>query len=115
MDKAIRIYPWNYLFWMNKAQIQLELKDYRGALISSRKGTHLKHQYAEGLESQGMCYEYLEQPDSARICYLKAIDKYMKRLGKDPKNQFTRLNIALLYRFVGDSINSQNYLRSILN
>jgi tetratricopeptide (TPR) repeat protein len=113
IDKAIKIYPWNYLFYMNKAQLQLKLKDYKEALISARKGTEKNNQYAEGLEFQGLIYEYLGQPDSAKILYSKAIDKYKIRLNKNPDNQFTNRGIALLYAIIGDMNNSKAYLTDI--
>ncbi len=113
IDKAIKIYPWNYSFYMNKAQLQMKIKDYEEALISARKGTEKNNQYAEGLEFQGLIYEYLGQPDSANILYSKAIDKYKIRLNNNPDNQFTNREIALLYAIIGDMINSKAYLTDI--
>jgi len=115
IDKAIKIYPWNYLFYMNKAQLQLTLKDYEEVLISARKGTEKNNQYAEGLEFQGLVYEYLGQPDSAKILYSKSIEKYKIRLSENPDNQFINRQIALLYTFTGKINNTQIYLIDIPN
>ncbi len=113
IDKAIKIYPWNYLFYMNKAQLQMTLKDYEEVLISARKGTEKNNQYAEGLEFQGLVYEYLGQPDSAKILYSKSIEKYKIRLSENPDNQFINRQIALLYTFTGKINNAQIYLIDI--
>ena len=113
IDKAIKIYPWNYLFYMNKAQLQMKLKNYGEALISARNGTEKNNQYAEGLEFQGLIYEYLGQLDSAKNLYSKAIDKYKIRLSENPDNQLTNRKIALLYTIIGDTNNSKAYLTDI--
>ncbi len=113
IDKAIKIYPWNYLFYMNKAQLQMTLKDYEEVLISARKGTEKNNQYAEGLEFQGLVYEYLGQPDSAKILYSKSIEKYKIRLIENPDNQFINRQIALLYTFSGKINNAKTYLIDI--
>ena len=113
IDKAIKIYPWNYLFYMNKAQLQMKLKNYGEALISARKGTEKNNQYAEGLEFQGLIYENLGQLDSAKILYSKAIDKYKIRLSENPDDQLTNRKIGLLYTIIGDTNNSKAYLTDI--
>lgn len=115
IDKAIRIYPWNYLFHMSKAELQIELNDCRGALISAKKATDLKKQYAEGIEYIGMIYEFLNQPDSAKNYYLKAIDKYKKRLENKSNNNMVNIEIALLYSFLRDSVKSNHYLKCASN
>lgn len=107
---AIKIYPWNYSFRMNKAQMLMKLNNYRGALNSAKKGTDLNKQYPYGLEYIGMIYEYLDLPDSAKIYYSKAIDRYKQKL--EHKNNNIRLTqeIALLYTFLNDSINANKFI-----
>lgn len=113
MDKAIMIYPWNHSFHMDKAQLQMKLNDYRGALISAKNGIDLKN-YAEGLEYIGMIYEFLNQPDSASIYYSKAIDILKERLIKT-NNNATNMELGLLYSFVGDSIKARQHLKVASN
>lgn len=113
IDNAIRLYHRNYLFRMNKSKLLLKLGDYRGALNAARKGTNLNDQFAVGLQRQGLIYEYLNQPDSAGIYYLKTIEKLKQNCIKEPDNPFIKRQIALFYTFLGDSLNAKKNLEKI--
>jgi tetratricopeptide (TPR) repeat protein len=113
INKAIKIYPWNYLFWINKAQLQTKLEDYRAALNSAQRATDLNNDYAEGLEYKGLIYEFLNQPDSAEIYYQKAIDKYKERFKRENDNLLLNREIALLYTFIGKTTKANDFLTPI--
>lgn len=110
MEKAMKIYPWHYMHWMNKSQVQTFLSDYRGALESAKRGAELRNNYAEGFEGVGYIYEYLEQPDSARLFYSKAINLYQERLENDSMDSFANTSIAILYCFINDFIKARLHI-----
>ncbi len=110
MEKVMKFHPWNYMNWMNKAQIQMNLKDFEGALISAKRGTELNDNYAEGLEYQAILYEYLDKPEDAKRYYIKAIEKYKERLSGDKELFLTHIELAMLYKFIGEHDNSRKHL-----
>lgn len=113
MDKAFKIYPFRYMFRINKAELQLQIKDYKGALASVREATKMNNDYAEGWEFLGLIYHNLNNADSTRICYNIAIEKLQDRLEKEPKNEMTKLQIANLYWSIGDSLSASKYAKNL--
>ena len=108
IDKALRIMPWSKNLNSWKSSLNLKIGNYREALdYAFRVDAYL---YA------GMIYEYMEQPDSAKIFYEKSIKPQKKQLKKLDDNEAKILaerQIALIYNFIGDSDKVGEYLREI--
>jgi tetratricopeptide (TPR) repeat protein len=109
IDKARSFIFWDIYMLHQKAQLLYKLKKYRRALET------IKHK--DNFIYQGLLYEHLEETDSAKICYKKAIVGLKKALRKQKDNIYlyseNERRIALMYAFLNDSVNSKKYLKQI--
>ncbi len=109
IDKARSFIFWDIYMLHQKAQLLYKLKDYRQALET------IKHK--DNFIYQGLLYEHLGKSDSALICYKKAIPVLQKALRKQKDNIYlyseNERRIALMFAFLGDSVNSKKYLKPI--
>jgi len=108
IDKALRIMPWSKNLNSWKSSLYLKTGNYREALNYALKVDEFLY--------AGMIYEYMEQPDSAKIFYKKAIKTQIKQLRKLDNVESKILaerQIALIYNFIGDSDKVSEYLKEI--
>jgi tetratricopeptide (TPR) repeat protein len=107
IDKALRVTPWSKYLNSWKSTLNLKIGNYREALDYALEND--AYLYA------GMIYEYLENPDSAKIYYKKSIRSYIKQLKKldDTEALLVERQIALIYNFIGDSDKVNDYLKDI--
>ncbi|MBI9065302.1 MAG: tetratricopeptide repeat protein [Marinilabiliaceae bacterium] len=105
IDLALKLAPRNYLFYGTKAEFLVSQKKLKESNTVIRQIFDFKEDYAEGYVMVAMNYERMDQNDSAKIIYQKALETYQKRIEKNKPDKdlllLERLNIGFILRKLG--------------
>jgi tetratricopeptide (TPR) repeat protein len=117
INRAIRLAPRRYFYYVTRASIFEAQKKYREAIAEIQKAHKYKPDFAEGYVEIGFNYERLGFPDSAKISYKSAIEAYNKRIvkysGDREKTYGNRANKAAIFKLLGDTTNANFEFRQL--
>jgi len=104
LDESIKADTTFYFSYGNKANVYCTLKDFKNALLVTKKEIEAKPDLAEGWMFAGMLNDKLGDSVTALEYYKKSIDLFNDRITNPAKQKYleaNRLNRAVAYIFIG--------------
>lgn len=88
INSAIKIYPWNSSFYMNKMTLQARIGDYEGQLETNAKLIEFYPNTPLFLTQRGFIFDLLGDTINAKLFYSKALEIYENEIKSNPPSDY---------------------------